>query len=157
MGNRAVIAFTDRNQPKPEVAVYMHWNGGPESIWAIIDVMKEKRGFCHSAAYSTARFAHLACALVGHDGHSVGIEAVRGLTNMAGMGEDNGLYVFDVSTEKMSRYTMAVIVGDKRGMKKHSDAAVAAEEICARQHKYWKDDGIRAKLRAACVDEKEAA
>ena len=153
MGNRAVIAFVDNNQPKPEVAVYMHWNGGPESVYAILDVMKEKRGFCHSAAYSTARFAHLACALVGHDGHSVGIEAVRGLTVMAGMGEDNGLYLVNVSDQSVERYTLKRESGR---VCKASAGAVDAERIACLSHKYWVDDAIRNKLRAACAEEVSA-
>lgn len=155
MGNRAVIAFTDNDAKKPAVCVYLHWNGGPESVYAILDVMKEGRGMAHSAAYSVARFAHLACELVGHDGHSVGVQPFTNLLEMAGLGEDNGLYVFNISTSRMERYTA-------RGYEctravKATQGAVDAEEIAARQHKYWKDDGIRNELRAAIAPKKEGA
>lgn len=145
MGNRAVIAFTDSNERKPTVAVYMHWNGGPESIYAILDVMKEHGGMVHSASYSAARFTHLACTLLNGDGLSVGLMGFTNITEMASTGEDNGLYVYDIGTATMERYTAR---GEARA-KKATMVAVAAEEVAARQHKYWQDDKIRNGLRAA--------
>ena len=38
MGNRAVIAF----KAEPKTGIYLHWNGGPESVLAFIDAAKQR-------------------------------------------------------------------------------------------------------------------
>ena len=40
MGNRAFVIFTDGKTYSP--AVYLHWNGGPESIYPMLDYMAKK-------------------------------------------------------------------------------------------------------------------
>ena len=148
MSNSAVVAFVDKQTPRPEVAVYMHWNGGAESVYAILDVMRERRGMVHSASYSTARFAHLACELLGHDGLSVGVERFTQKHDMAGMAFDHGLFIFDISTERMvERVVRVKDTADK--FRKLSEKEMRAEEMQARGHKYWDHDQIREKLRAA--------
>ena len=144
MGNRAAIAFTDRDDAKPQTVVYMHWNGGPESVYAILDVMKEHKGFVHSASYSTARFCHLACELVGHDGHSVGIDCYCTPMSHANSADDNGLYIVNITTGDVTRY-----VTRGYGQKPHklTVAETATEERMARKHRYWENDDIRNGLR----------
>lgn len=42
MGNRAVVIF----QEEPSVGVYLHWNGGPESVLAFLKDMSEQEKEC---------------------------------------------------------------------------------------------------------------
>lgn len=154
MGNRAAIAFIDQQTRKPETFVYMHWNGGPESVYAILDVLKEKDRMSHSSEYTTARFAHLACELIDSDGLSVGVMAFNTIMQAANMADDNGLYVFDISSGKMDRY---ICRGYAQEPRKLAKAETDREERCARQHKYWENDQIRNTLRAAIPDKRKAA
>jgi len=47
MGNRAVITASELQTVG--VGIYLHWNGGPESVLAFLDVARE-RGFRDPAA-----------------------------------------------------------------------------------------------------------
>lgn len=55
MGNRSHVIF-----PEARVAVYLHWNGGVESVVAFLDYMNERKLSCES--YGAARF----CQIVGN-------------------------------------------------------------------------------------------
>lgn len=50
MGNRACVVFTDGRNFSP--AIYLHWNGGPESVYAFLDALKRygALGDCDCAA-----------------------------------------------------------------------------------------------------------
>lgn len=154
MGNRAFVAFTDRNQSKPRVGIYLHWNGGPETVYAIVDVLKERGCLNHSAGYTTARFAHLACHLLDGDGLSVGIDTFTTPMQCANCADDNGLYIYDIGSGEMQRY---ISTGFANQPRKLSPAEVKSEERRARLHKYWHEDSIREQLRAAFQSAKEAA
>lgn len=88
MGNRAVVHFKDDDSKH---GIYLHWNGGPESILAFLDTM-ESRGWTR-IDYASARFT----AVVGEffdnsgddSGHSLGI-----VDDPAAWADgcDNGLY-----------------------------------------------------------------
>lgn len=43
MGNRAVITWSDTKQPKvsTDLGIYLHWNGGIESVQAFLEYAKE--------------------------------------------------------------------------------------------------------------------
>lgn len=67
MGNRAIVVFhspgnpdaKERDQISP--AIYLHWNGGPESIYGFLDEL-DRRNVRTSAAdigYEAARFVHV--------------------------------------------------------------------------------------------------
>jgi hypothetical protein len=45
MGNRAVISFSEA---KTATGIYLHWNGGPESILAFLDAAKKLGEAIHS-------------------------------------------------------------------------------------------------------------
>lgn len=49
MGNRAYVVFEDR-QGNRSPAVYLHWNGGPESIYAMLDTLARYVGNAGVAA-----------------------------------------------------------------------------------------------------------
>jgi hypothetical protein len=57
MGNRATVIFTDgKDQFSP--AVYLHWNGGPESVYAFLKVLDD-RGHRADQDYECARFIQI--------------------------------------------------------------------------------------------------
>ena len=87
MGNRAVIATSDISTSP---AIYLHWNGGPESVLAFLDAAKELgfRDPTMDAAYGTAYLQALICIFFG-DGMSTGISALKKSDTDNG---DNGVY-----------------------------------------------------------------
>ena len=54
MGNRAVIQF---GRSKKSPAIYLHWNGGVESVQAFLDVAKDLG--CRPDNYGVARLAQI--------------------------------------------------------------------------------------------------
>lgn len=99
MGNRACIMFAE-NEKDVNPAVYLHWNGGPESVYAFLDYMVEKQ--CRMGddpSYATARFAQIAGTFFGGT-LSVGVLGTKKKMTQeeaaewyAGSGDDNGTYV----------------------------------------------------------------
>lgn len=93
MGNRAIVKPIDRN-----VGVYLHWNGGIESVTAFLEYckLKEYRDFGgeYSDGYGIARF----CQVVGNffgGGLSIGIETDVEESEEAAEWMDNGMYIID--------------------------------------------------------------
>ena len=93
MGNRAIVKPVDKN-----VGVYLHWNGGVESVSAFLKYCELKQfrdfGGKYADGYGLARF----CQVVGNffgGGLSIGIET--DVTESEEMAEwmDNGIYVID--------------------------------------------------------------
>ena len=94
MGNRAVIAFQEENwravQPD-SLGIYLHWNGGPESVTAFLDAA-EKLGVRREDEYGAARL----CQIIGNwfgGTLSIGIGTCRTMDTDNG---DNGTYVVDL-------------------------------------------------------------
>jgi hypothetical protein len=58
MGNRAIVVFTDGKDVSAQV--YLHWNGGPESIYAFLEECDRRkiRG-TSDLSYCAARFCHV--------------------------------------------------------------------------------------------------
>ena len=83
MGNRAFVTNKDM-----ELGVYLHWNGGRDSVEAFCKYCK-LRGFV-GGDYGMARFVQVVANFFG-GGQSIGIEPFKYWT----MGDDNGLYVID--------------------------------------------------------------
>lgn len=89
MGNRAVI--TASTSKTKGVGIYVHWNGGPESVLAFLDVARE-RGYRDPAddeSYAMARLCQVICEFFGGDS-SVGIGQ---LDELDCDNYDNGVYV----------------------------------------------------------------
>lgn len=85
MGNRAVIKAKGNNSK----AVYLHWNGGRDSIEAFLKYC-ELRGFrSFEDGYGMARFCQVVSNFFGADGLSIGIE-----DSVESCG-DNGVYVVE--------------------------------------------------------------
>lgn len=57
MGNRANVVFTDGEEFSP--AIYLHWNGGPESIYAFLSEMDRRKIRTGDVMYESARFCHI--------------------------------------------------------------------------------------------------
>lgn len=93
MGNRAIVKPKGQN-----IGVYLHWNGGIDSVTAFLEYCKLKgyRNFGGNFAdgYGVARF----CQVVGNffgGGLSVGIEDGVEETEECARYLDNGIYVID--------------------------------------------------------------
>ena len=86
MGNRAVV-----KGPDIDTGVYLHWNGGLESVAGICMAAKELgyRDPVENPCYSLARFAFLAGILMCEDGLSLGIGNAE--EDLDG-DPDNGIY-----------------------------------------------------------------
>lgn len=112
MENRAVVCFANRHELEPfykddelhldgftqnvkdsKVGVYLHWNGGMDSVKAFCETCK-RLGFRSGANdnYGIARFAQVACNFFGNDGLSCGVDLMSRLYTRNG---DNGVYVVD--------------------------------------------------------------
>jgi hypothetical protein len=59
MGNRATVIFTNQDEKDISPAVYLHWNGGPESIYAFLDEMDRRNIRVNDTMYECARFIHI--------------------------------------------------------------------------------------------------
>ena len=95
MGNRAVIGWVDRQGGfnPGSVGVYLHWNGGRDSVEAFLAYC-EACGFRSPSEddYGVARFVQVVCNFFGSSGGglSVGVNRIDRLDADNG---DNGLYV----------------------------------------------------------------
>lgn len=87
MGNRAVITSVKR-----DLGVYLHWNGGPDSVEAFLDYCK-LRGFRspETDSYGYARLCQVLGNFFGADGLSVGISPY--IDERVSDPGDNGIYV----------------------------------------------------------------
>jgi len=93
MGNRAIVKPVDKNY-----GVYLHWNGGINSVTGFLEYCKLKQyrpfGCAGSDGYGIARF----CQVVGNffgGGLSIGIEDLDPYKDDYGWSLDNGIYIID--------------------------------------------------------------
>ncbi len=86
MGNRAVITFA----AQPEIGIYVHWNGGPESVWGFALAAEQVcRGTPEGEAdYSFARLVECIGTYFGGN-LSLGVGLTKRLDTDNG---DNGTY-----------------------------------------------------------------
>jgi len=97
MGNRAVVSVTGS-----KVGVYLHWNGGLESVTAFLRASKDLgvRDPTGDTSYFYARFVQIAANYFGGT-TSVGIDS---LTRLDCDNGDNGLYIvgkdFEITNRK---------------------------------------------------------
>lgn len=91
MGNRAVITASDSKTNG--VGIYVHWNGGLESVLAFLDVARERgyRDPSSDESYGMARLCGLMHEFFGvKESDSLGFGQ---LTNLDCDNGDNGVYV----------------------------------------------------------------
>ena len=95
MGNRAVIGWTDHNNElhSDSVGVYLHWNGGRDSVEAFLAYCKAC-GFRSPSedSYGVARFVQVVANFFGSSGGGLGIGVDR-IDRLDADNGDNGLYV----------------------------------------------------------------
>jgi hypothetical protein len=99
MGNRAVI--TTAPYSINNVGIYLHWNGGPESVAAFMKACKQLgyRSPASDDSYAMARLTQAIGTFFGGS-TSVGIGTVRNLDTDNG---DNGVYVIGGDWEIVER------------------------------------------------------
>jgi hypothetical protein len=143
MGNRAVVVFTtDKGEISP--AVYLHWQGGPESIYQFLAEL-DRRNVRADACYETARFIQIVGEYVDHQqrsGLSLGVYPPPTSINAVGLPrgwmEDNGVYVVNRQQKRVRRFGM------RNGEKvEFPEEAVAREFEEQKKSDYYKDGGFR--------------
>ncbi len=95
MGNRAVITTSKKHLVKAcdDIGVYLHWNGGRDSVEAFLTYCKLK-GFRspETDCYGWARLCQVIANFFGADGLSIGIDRC---CNLDCDNYDNGVYVIE--------------------------------------------------------------
>ena len=109
MGNRATITTAPFNEDS--ACIYLHWNGGRESVEAFCAAAKELgyRSPGSDETYALARLTGLICTFFDLESDtSIGIGTVR---DLLGAGDDNGCFVLGGDWEIVERrdYTGRII------------------------------------------------
>lgn len=108
MGNRALITLEPLTKENKVIGIYVHWNGGIESVQAIADVCKE-RGFHapdDNLTYALARFIGVWHEFFGvTDGLSLGVMMVD-WQNVKDSWLDNGVYTIGKDWKVIEHYTI---------------------------------------------------
>ena len=91
MGNRALIVTEDDFNKGSGMSLYLHWNGGRDSVEAFLQYCK-LRGFRSpdKDEYGWARLSQIVANFLGADGLSVGVGYCSNIHNDVG---DNGIYI----------------------------------------------------------------
>ena len=91
MGNRAVITTEENFEKKSGLGIYLHWNGGRDSVQGFLEYCR-LRAFRRpeNDDYGWARLTQVIGNFMGGDGCSVGIDDVKCLDMDNG---DNGVYL----------------------------------------------------------------
>jgi hypothetical protein len=128
MGNRAYVIFEDKESQRFSPAIYLHWNGGPESVYAFLDEL-DRRGVRADQEYEAARFVQIVGEYFMPDQLSLGV--VSGPSSAADLGrwagEDNGLYLVcraeprrvrrlwrDWKTEVLTEWTLRKVSAERK-------------------------------------------
>ena len=127
MGNRAVITFAKKPN-RNSLGIYLHWNGGPESILAFVEAADKFKIRFGEESYALARLTQIIGNFFGGR-TSIGVGTLARLDCDNG---DNGIYRVFTTTDG-SR----LIFQCKRGWNpgaKWTEIDYAA----ARNHLYWR-------------------
>jgi hypothetical protein len=149
MGNRATVIFTDgKNRFSP--AVYLHWNGGPESVYAFLEEL-DRRKQRADQDYECARFIQLIGQFFDQDrisSTSVGVangpksDSVDDLLKVPTDHGDNGFYVVNRTVEPMKVRRFREHLIDRATWKftliELPPEWVSAEHQAAEKHEYRK-------------------
>lgn len=101
MGNRAVITFAPEGEAA--VGIYLHWNGGRESVKAFIDTCKARGYRCpaRDGSYAMAGLVGVIREFFGHSALNVGVDM---LTRLDCDNWDNGVYQIGENWEIVGRW-----------------------------------------------------
>ena len=100
MGNRGTVVFTD-GKDRFSPAIYLHWNGGPESVLAFLDEL-DRRKIRADQDYEAARFVAIVAQFFDKDevgGLSLGVvngpasDSLEDLAKIYTDLGDNGVYL----------------------------------------------------------------
>lgn len=87
MGNRAVITTRQK-----KIGIYLHWNGGRDSVEAFLTYCKLQEFRCPPDDYGWTRLCQVIANFFGGGGLSVGIDEYYKLDTDNG---DNGVYIIE--------------------------------------------------------------
>lgn len=108
MGNRATVIFWDGKE-NVSPAVYLHWNGGPESVYGFLEEL-DRRHIRADQNYEAARFIQLVGEFFDHDkgcGLSLGVSngptaiTPEALSEVQTDHGDNGFYIVNRRAQPM--------------------------------------------------------
>lgn len=129
MGNRAVItASTDHTKG---VGIYLHWNGGAESVLAFLDTAKQLgyRSPNMDETYGMARLCGLICLFMGvRDNTGIGI---GDLSQLDCDNYDNGVFVVGNDWQVIDRWgkgSEPIDVNAVRASKQYNDMIKALSD-----------------------------
>ena len=135
MGNRAVIAFVNDKgkKDKNSVGIYLHWNGGRDSVEGFLQTAKDYE--LRSGSYGVARLTQIIANGLGGT-LSLGVDMLK---NLDCDNYDNGVYWIDqnfniVDREYISRpdfkeqqqYSLSEFV---KGLKEDNDKFFSANPL----------------------------
>lgn len=128
MGNRAVITF-DKNPTENSVGIYLHWNGGAESVLAFLEAANHFQVLDGSDdTYELARVIQII-------GNFFGGTTRLGVGPLKSLDTDNG----DNGTFAVSRKGGVITMRQGRdGLTGWKDLDLAE----VKKHDYWKDNQI---------------
>lgn len=101
MGNRANVIFTNKKRNSFSPTIYLHWNGGPESIYGFLEEL-DRRKVRADQEYEAARFTQIVGEYMdqtSQGGYSLGILSgpknakPEQLLRACDDTSDNGLYL----------------------------------------------------------------
>lgn len=139
-------------------AIYLHWNGGADSVYAFLEAFTQYDCRKGDLPYAAARFCQIVANFFGGT-TSVGLESVSNTKDLERLTPgDNGLFVFawvkpeDGKPEywRCRRMTENYDQGEigNRPVKWWPDADVEREHKDALGSDYWKEDKILKDIRA---------
>jgi hypothetical protein len=129
MGNRAVITFDTKPSPQ-SVGVYLHWNGGPESVLAFAEALNhfKVRGK-EDESYQLSRFVQIIGNYIGGT-TSIGVGKLSELDLDNG---DNGVFIIDRAGDKI---TLSQSKSGSLSLSKF----VELDQEAIKKHSYWIPD-----------------
>jgi len=143
MGNRATVIFTDGNK-EFSPAVYLHWNGGPESIYGFLEEL-DRRKVRADQMYETARFIQIVGEFMDQDGISglsLGVtngpesDKIEDLEKVPTDQGNNGIYLVNRTSTLSMRRFIEEWKGDKAILVEQTPEWVDSERHQAENHKY---------------------
>lgn len=133
MGNRAVITFAPEGATG--VGVYVHWNGGRESVRAFLDTCRARGYRCPQSdpSYAMAGLVAVIREFFGPNGLSVGVDLINRLDCE---NSDNGVYQVGAQWEIVGRWgkgsnTLAATVAPLSGRAQDNYAGIMAKLAAA--------------------------
>lgn len=141
MGNRAVVQFT-RGDIKTQ-AFYLHWNGGPESVYTFLSVLQDDY-YCRGDA-APVRFAQLVGNYFG------GCLSIYHWTNDEPLDEDNGVYYVNTLRAPWNIAHAVPVPGyapSLDGLRRLTASELAKERTAAQEHEYNVKGELRKEIRA---------